>query len=73
MTKMTRLLPLLAVVVAVAGCPGVAPYSARYAGSSETERKLLAGADRNVYPEDVRKDPAAFRKATLAWPGIVVS
>ena len=68
-----RLLPLLTVAVAVAGCPGVAPYSARYAGSSDTERKLLAGADRNVYPEDVRKDPEAFRKATLAWPGIVVS
>ena len=49
------------------------PYSAAYKGSHDWEGKLLSEAQRDVYPDDVRADPARYRKATLAWPGIVVS
>jgi hypothetical protein len=53
------------------GCP--VAYTAKYQGSSDTERKLLADARRDIYPDDVRKDPETFRNVTLAWPGIVTS
>ena len=65
---------LIALVLLLAGCPAsVAPYTKQYQGDSDTERKYLAEARRDVYPDDVRKTPDAFRKSTLAWPGIVVS
>jgi len=34
---------------------------------------ILTGARRDVYPDDVRKDPEAYERATLAWAGVVVS
>jgi len=66
-----RRLAIVPFVFVVAGCLG--PYTAQYSGRSDGEKKLLAEARRDVYPEDVRKSPDTFRKATLAWPGIVIS
>jgi hypothetical protein len=55
-------------------CPAsFAPYSKPYQGNSAWEQKYLAEAQRDIYPSDVRRSPESFRKATLAWPGIVVS
>ena len=68
---MRRVYPLIGLFL-LTGCPP-GPYSKAYQGSSETERKLLTEARRDVYPDDVRKEPETFRKATLAWPGVVVS
>jgi hypothetical protein len=65
---------LPAVLLLLTGCPAsFAPYSKPYQGGSEAERKFLVEARRDVYPNDVREAPETFRKATLAWPGIVVS
>lgn len=61
--------PLL---VLLAGCPDV-PSSKPYEGTSEGERRVLSEARRDVYPDDVRKAPEAYGRATLAWPGVVVS
>jgi hypothetical protein len=70
---MRRALPA-AVLLLLTGCPGaVGPYSKAYEGNSDWERKYLAEARRDVYPGDVRENVESFRKATLAWPGIVVS
>jgi hypothetical protein len=54
------------------GCPP-GPYSKAYQGSSDAERQLLTEARRDLYPDDVRRAPETFRKATVAWPGVVVS
>jgi hypothetical protein len=62
---------LLALLV-LTGCPP-GPYSKDYEGTSDVERKLLGEARRDIYPDDVRKAPESFLKATLAWPGVVVS
>ena len=64
-------IPLLLLGVLV-GCPA-GPYSKPYQGTSDGERTLLVAARRDVYPDDVRKAPEAYRRATLAWPGVVVS
>ena len=64
----------LPALLVLTGCPAaLGPYSKPYQADSDTERKYLAEARRDVYPDDVRKSPEAFRKTTLAWPGIVVS
>jgi hypothetical protein len=60
-------------LLSTTACPGFAPYSKPYQGNSEWERQYLTKARRDVYPDDVRKDPATFRQATLAWAGVVVS
>ena len=58
----------VAVLPLLTACPGAfAPYSKAYQGNSDWERKYLAEAQRDVYPDDVRKAPETFRKATLAW------
>jgi len=56
----------------LAGCPA-GPSSKPYQGTSDAESRLLGGARRDVYPDDVRKAPEAYRRVTLAWPGVVVS
>jgi hypothetical protein len=58
--------------LAATACPP-GPYSKEYAGSSDAERKLLGEARRDIYPDDVRRQPEQYRKATLAWSGIVTS
>jgi hypothetical protein len=64
-------LRFLLLLLLLTGCP--AAYTATYEGGSDTERELLAEARRDIYPDDVRKDPETFRTTTLAWPGIVMS
>lgn len=70
---MRRAIPAL-VLLLLTACPAVVgPYSKSYQGNSEWEKKYLAEAKRDVFPDDVRKTPETFRQATLAWPGVVVS
>ena len=59
-------------LVFATGCP-MGPYTVQYKGSSGVERRLLAVARRDVYPDDVRAAPEQYRDAMLAWPGIVTS
>ena len=72
MREITRFALAAAVLLLGTGCPP-GPSSRAYNGESEVERKLLHDARRDVYPDDVREDLESYRKATLAWPGIVVS
>jgi len=70
--RLSRCLTIFAALALLAGCP-VGPYSKAYQGDSEAEQQIFAQARRDVYPDDVRKAPADYRKVTLAWPGIIVS
>lgn len=62
---MRRASPLIGVLLLTGCVPG--PYSKAYEGSSDTERKLLAEARRDVYPDDVRKAPETFSEGK---PGV---
>lgn len=53
------------------GCP-VGPYTRHYKPISEWETKAFSKANREVYPNDVRGNFAAFDSARVAWPGIVL-
>jgi hypothetical protein len=53
------------------GCPGVLPGSRPYKPVSDREAAVLARAAREVYPDDVRREPERHSKTFVVWVGIL--
>ena len=62
----------LALALSISGCP-LAPGSRMFAPEGPLEKRLFPYAKRDVFPDDVRKDPAAHRATVLLWSGIIQS
>jgi hypothetical protein len=58
--------------VLLTGCP-IGPSSRLYKPISEWESHAFSKANREVYPNDVRKNFVAYDSARIAWPGVVLS
>jgi hypothetical protein len=69
-SRVGRLIPVLIVALVVVGC-FPAPGSKAFAPEGPLEKRLFPQAKRNVFPDDVRADPAAFRTSVLLWTGII--
>lgn len=63
---------LLAVTL-LTSCGGapLLPGSRAYEPISDSEKTEFDKADRNAYPDDVRKDLTSFQSTTIAWPGLI--
>jgi hypothetical protein len=48
-------------------------YNAPYRPASRPEKMEFGNDRQDVYPEDVRKDPASYATVRVAWAGIIVS
>ncbi len=48
-------------------------YNAAYTPADRPERMEFGNNHKNVYPEDVRKDPGYYTKVRVAWAGVVVT
>ncbi len=48
-------------------------YNAAYTPADRPEKMEFGNDHKDVYPEDVRKDPAAYAKVRVAWAGVVVT
>ena len=69
-----RRIALVALTTAIlAGCAGggVTASSNLYQGGSPIEADTFKQADRNIFPDDVRANPANFQNRMIAWVGIV--
>lgn len=53
----------------MAGAPG----SRDYRPYSPKEEKSYARAKRDVFPDDVERDPSAYKDVLVAWPGVITS
>lgn len=58
---------------AAAHCGGLLPGSQAYSPLPQWEAGFLKQARRDVFPEQVRGDPAAFADTLVAWAGVIVS
>lgn len=52
-------------------CAALMPVPRAYRPENSREEVLWAKARRDVFPEDVRKRPEAFRNELMAWPGVI--
>jgi hypothetical protein len=52
-------------------CPGFVAGSREYKPVSDREAAVLARATREVYPDDVRREPERHAKTFVAWVGIL--
>jgi hypothetical protein len=59
--------------VLAAGLLTACAYNASYQPASRPEKMEFGNDHRDVYPEDVRTDPALYAKVRVAWAGIIVS
>jgi hypothetical protein len=66
--KLKLLLMFLAAGLLVS-CASTAPYHPL----TEPEKIEFGHSRLNVYPEDVRRDPARYAKVRVAWAGLIVS
>ena len=57
----------------VAGCYGLVPGSRSYQPLPRWEAGYFAKARRDVFPSQVRQDPAAYQDALVAWTGVIVA
>jgi len=48
-------------------------YNASYRPASRPEKMEYGNNRQDIYPEDVRKDPALYAKTRLTWAGVIVS
>jgi hypothetical protein len=48
-------------------------YNAQYRPVNRPERMEFGNDHRDVYPEDVRKDPALYAKVRVVWAGVIVT
>jgi hypothetical protein len=69
MAKSFRVLSSLVAAGLLAGC--FAPHSKRYAPEGAAEGALFPKARRDIYPDDVRSNPAEYESQTVLWTGIV--
>jgi hypothetical protein len=69
MSWISRLLASLSLAFVLIGCP--APGSKLFTPEGPLEKQLFPRAKRNVFPDDVRADPAAHRTSVLLWTGII--
>ena len=74
---MTSLRSIAAVLLlascTAAHCGGLLPGSQAYRPLPRWEAGFFDQARRDVFPEQVRKDPAAFADTLVAWVGVIVS
>lgn len=73
MTSHPRALGKALALLLLCACPGIVPGSKLYDPPDAEERRLLASARRDVFPDDVRRDLDAHRSTLIAWVGIVES
>lgn len=65
---------ILAVLLAAAGLSGCATdnFSSNvYTPPNKADREVFSKARRDVYPKQVRENPARYRDVSIAWAGIV--
>ena len=62
---------LIPILLLLSGCPGPLPGSLPYQPLPKWERQFFEKADRDIYPNDVRKSPEKYEKTLVAWPGII--
>jgi hypothetical protein len=48
-------------------------YNTSYRPANRPEKMEFGSDHRDVYPEDVRNDPALYAKLRVAWAGVIVS
>lgn len=63
MKQWPRAVAPLLLLAALAGCTN------QYKPVSDWERRVSSESRRDVYPNDVRKDPAAYGNVVVAWAG----
>jgi hypothetical protein len=69
-----RFIPIvMGVITAVSGCAGVVPGSRPYTPLPKFEAKFFGQAKRDVFPDDVRKQPERFKDVLVVWTGIIRS
>ncbi|HEY3196706.1 MAG TPA: hypothetical protein VGJ57_01740 [Nitrospirales bacterium] len=59
---------IIAVCVVFSGCP----HTQLYGGLTSEEKEEFKKSNREVYPDDVRKDLEKFRTVEMAWPGVIL-
>jgi hypothetical protein len=57
----------------VGGCGGLIPGSQPYRPLPQWEAQFFKQAHRDIFPEQVRQQPGAYRDSLVAWTGIIVS
>lgn len=68
---MIRRVWFIVILFSLSGCPGIVPKSGLYVPATADERELFATAARNIFPDDVRGNPAKYKATLIAWPGIL--
>ena len=69
----TYILILIPFFLLLSGCPGLLPGSRLYQPLPKWERQFFEKARRDIYPNDVRESPQAYKKTLVVWPGIIKS
>ena len=70
MGSFSRRLVVLSAVLALFGCLPF-PHSKVFAPEGPLEKKLFPLVKREVFPNDVRADPSAYRTSVVLWSGII--
>jgi hypothetical protein len=69
---MTKKLLIASLLVVSTGLVACATYSSRpYAPNSSADQEVYVKARKNIYPQQVKQDPARYSNETIAWAGIV--
>jgi len=63
----------LILIALSAGLLASCSFDAPYAPVTKAEKVEFRNDRQDIYPEDVRKDPARYANLTVAWAGIIVS
>ncbi len=72
MLKRVMVAVLLVAAAAVSGCATDNSMSSRaYTPPDKADREVFSKARRDVYPKQVRENPARYRDVNIAWAGIV--
>ena len=66
-------LPLAGICILLAGCPGLVPGSRAYQPLPQWEAKFYAQAKRNIFPNDVRRQPDDANSPLVVWTGIITN
>lgn len=64
---------LVGVSLLTCGCPGLVPGSRAYRPLPRWEAKFFTQARRDVFPNDVRQRPDAYKNTLVAWTGIITN
>ena len=69
---MRSILPAVMLVSILCLLSACNPLTRDYQPMSKIEKKVFEVADRNIFPDDIRKAPADYQDTMVAWTGIVV-